>query len=194
MPGSNFWGYTWRFDVVETSGFEGFGDAVTLEFVGVESIPPDANVYLVDRDLQRLVDVRKEDIYSFLMGRSDVADETSARFLLLVGSDRFLGSHESELPETPRNAALHSSYPNPFNGSTIVRYELAIAGRVNLSIYDAAGSLVRVLREAHLGPGRYEAAWSGENDRGGRVGTGIYFCRLETGTGFTETRKILMIR
>ena len=83
--------------------------------------------------------------------------------------------------------------PNPFNPSTIVRYDVATAGWVSLRVYDISGRLVRVIEEHHREPGRYELVWNGESDRGDRVTSGVYFYRL-TAQGFAQTRKMVLLK
>ncbi len=188
----NLWGQVWSFDVAKSYSEEGGGDEVILEFEGIESVPAEAVVYLVDWELERLLDVREGGSYSFYLGeRLFIDSEGEARFALVVGSADF--AEEQELPAPPAETALHQNYPNPFNPSTVIRYDVAKAGEVLLSIYDATGALVRELYRGRREPGRYEAAWSGENDRGAPVVSGIYFYRLKT-QDRTVTRKMVLLR
>jgi hypothetical protein len=188
------WGHVWRFDVAKNFADAGVSDEVTLEFRGVESVPPEAAIYFIDRELERLIDVRTEQSYSFHSGERESVSETEARFTLIVGSAEFMDESKDELPEPPGRTVLHQNYPNPFNPSTIVRYDLARASVVRLAVYDASGALVKILCDGHREPGRYEEVWDGKNERGRRVSTGIYFSRLETGDGNPQTRKMLLIR
>jgi hypothetical protein len=61
----------------------------------------------------------------------------------------------------PSATALSRIYPNPFNPSTTVAFDLAEQGWVNLEVHDARGALVRVLADRHFGPGTYEVVWNG---------------------------------
>ncbi|MEO2006154.1 MAG: FlgD immunoglobulin-like domain containing protein, partial [Candidatus Poribacteria bacterium] len=75
------------------------------------------------------------------------------------------------------------SYPNPFNPETWIPFELASASRVEVSIYDPAGRLVRTIRMAMLDEGRYATRgralhWDGRNARGGVAPAGLYFYRF----------------
>jgi hypothetical protein len=73
-----------------------------------------------------------------------------------------------------------ASAPNPFAGSTILRFALPTPGRVNVSIYDVAGRLVRELVNEARPPGSYQAIWDGRDHSGRQVGAGFYFTRLIT--------------
>jgi hypothetical protein len=82
--------------------------------------------------------------------------------------------------------------PNPFNPSTLIRYEVPSPGQVSIRIYDATGGLVRTLVSGHLPPGRYRALWHGRNDSGQSVGSGVYFCRLESASGSLVQKLVLL--
>jgi hypothetical protein len=188
------WGHLWRFDVTKSFSNDAIGDEVTLDFRGIESVPAAAEIYLVDRRLGSLTDLRKEQRYGFILGeRETVTHEEEARFVLIAGSAGFIGEHEEEMPDTPVRTALHQNYPNPFNPSTLIRYEIARAGEIALNIYDVQGLLVKTLYRGRRDPGRYEIAWNGRNERGSSVAPGIYFYRL-TASDFRQTKKMVMLR
>jgi flagellar hook assembly protein FlgD len=88
---------------------------------------------------------------------------------------------------------LRQNVPNPFNPSTIIGYDIAEAGEVTLAVYDVAGALIAVLEKTYREPGRYEKGWNGENQRGEKVASGVYFCRLAA-PGFAQTRKMLLLK
>lgn len=187
-------GHVWRFDVAKNFANETAGDKVVLEFGGIDTVPSDANVYLVDRKLERRAELRDESRYAFFQGKRDfVHRDDDTRFVILVGDDDFITNHGDELPGLPGKTVLHQNYPNPFNPSTIIRYELARRGRVTLKIYDVTGALVKVLEDRAREPGRYEVGWSGENKRGEPVASGVYFYRLKT-PDFSQTRKMLILK
>jgi glucose/arabinose dehydrogenase len=73
---------------------------------------------------------------------------------------------------------LLGNFPNPFNPSTTIRYRLEDRADVRLEIASVDGALVRHLESGSRGAGEHRVAWSGENDAGGRVASGVYFARL----------------
>jgi hypothetical protein len=93
----------------------------------------------------------------------------------------------------PLRYALHANVPNPFNPTTLIRYELPEAGPVRLDIYNVRGARVRRLVAAHQEAGDRTAAWDGRDDAGAAVTSGIYFYRLAAGP-FTATRKMVLLR
>jgi hypothetical protein len=96
--------------------------------------------------------------------------------------------------ELPLLSGLHPNVPNPFNPQTTIAYDVGLrAGSVSLCVYDMQGRLVRTLVDAHQPVGRHEAVWNGRNERGVRVPSGIYFCRLLT-PGTVATIKMTLVQ
>ena len=88
---------------------------------------------------------------------------------------------------------ISSIHPNPFNPQTTVAFELSVATRVRIMIYDVRGALVRSLVDNEMAPGTHSAVWSGVDDSGRPATSGIYFVRMTAGT-HTEVRKIVMLK
>lgn len=88
---------------------------------------------------------------------------------------------------------LLPNVPNPFNPQTRIRFELARAGQVRVSIFDVSGRLVKTLEEAALGTGAHERVWLGRDNAGRQAPSGAYYVRLETPDG-VDHRKILLLK
>lgn len=94
----------------------------------------------------------------------------------------------------PQVTRLFGAAPNPFFGTTHLRFDIASAqgaATVNISIYDLNGSLVRLLTNKILGVGSYNTKWDGTDNHGQRIGSGFYICRFEAGKYFA-TQKIYL--
>ncbi len=91
----------------------------------------------------------------------------------------------------PKELAVRAA-PNPFNPSTTIHYELPHAGSVTLRIYDASGRRVRTLFAGDRPAGRYQVLWQGRNEAGSRVGSGIYFCRVENNSNAVVHKLVLL--
>jgi len=93
-----------------------------------------------------------------------------------------------------RIARLQQNSPNPFNPRTTISYFLPEASQVRLVIYDVSGQLVRTLYrgESEIA-GEHSVVWTGRNDRGNAVPSGVYFYRLEAGD-FQQSRRMTLIR
>lgn len=87
-----------------------------------------------------------------------------------------------ELASSVESLRLLPSYPNPFHSSTSIVYELPQRQHVSLRIYDVLGRLVCVLVEDREDAGRHRVAWSGLDQRGIPVSSGVYLSRLESGS------------
>jgi len=98
-------------------------------------------------------------------------------------------------PDTPpagRGLQL-SAAPNPFNPATTIRFVVPVPARVDLTVYDLAGRRIRALVAAAEAAGPHTVLWDGTSDRGLRVGSGVYLCRL-VAAGQTQTIKLLCVQ
>ncbi|MBN1996933.1 T9SS type A sorting domain-containing protein [candidate division KSB1 bacterium] len=92
-------------------------------------------------------------------------------------------SNTSDKKESPDRLTLHDNYPNPFNPTTIIGYELPAHGTVSLKIYDITGRLVTELINSTQQAGVHNITWNGCNQRSIPVSAGVYIYQLE----FTNT-------
>lgn len=93
----------------------------------------------------------------------------------------------------PQVFALHANYPNPFNPSTTIRYQLPHSGLVRLEVFDVLGQKVRTLVADAQPAGVHRLVWDSRNDAGHLVGAGVYLYRLRAGE-FTQVRKLLLLK
>jgi hypothetical protein len=101
-----------------------------------------------------------------------------------------------ELPAAgylPRIFALAPARPNPLGGTTEINYQLPTASQVRITIFNVAGQAVRTLVSGKEEAGYKSVTWNGRNDRGVRVGAGVYLYRMEAGS-FAATRKLVVVR
>lgn len=183
-------GHSWTLDVAKSFSMEPVGDEVILTFDGVESVPRDMEVRLVDHDLQRSVDLRAEPRYGFRLGVRGPG-VGGGRFTLVAGTPEFVAT--SGQTATPTQTALRQNRPNPFNPTTVIRFDLAQSAPVALVVYNVDGRRVRQLLSQPLGPGGYEVPWDGRNDSGAPVASGVYFYRLTAGD-YSATRKMILLK
>lgn len=74
--------------------------------------------------------------------------------------------------------SILSNYPNPFAGSTTIKYNLPGAGNVTLKIYDMVGRLVRVLVDEYQAGGEQSVTWNGKDGADGELSAGSYTYEL----------------
>jgi hypothetical protein len=89
--------------------------------------------------------------------------------------------------------ALHQNFPNPFNPSTEIRFDLAENVRVELRIFNSLGQLVATPVNDVRPVGAYTILWDGKNADGLQVPSGLYVYRLRAGS-FTDAKKMLLMR
>ena len=87
-------------------------------------------------------------------------------------------SIESDSPLFPESVVINSVYPNPFNSSTTIKYQLSQSGKIRLSLYDIKGRLIRSLINAYVGAGEHQLSV----DMGG-FASGSYILKLKTDKG-----------
>lgn len=88
---------------------------------------------------------------------------------------------------------LYQNYPNPFNNHTIISFSLAKTGHVSLIVYDVLGKQIKKIIDEELSANTYKYSWSGNDDQGNSVSSGLYFCKLKVGNEIL-TNKILLIK
>jgi len=100
---------------------------------------------------------------------------------------------ENGKPETIGDFQLYGNYPNPFNASTVIDYDLPAAGRVKILVMDPLGRVVRIMADEVQSAGRHRIVWDGTDDTGVSAATGIYLVRMTCG-GNTKTGKLMLLR
>jgi hypothetical protein len=89
----------------------------------------------------------------------------------------------------PIKTALNASYPNPFNPSTTINYDLAIDGYVSILVYDALGREVATLFSGDQVAGtNYQVTWNAADQA-----SGAYFLRMTAGN-YTNTQKLMLVK
>jgi hypothetical protein len=84
------------------------------------------------------------------------------------------------------------AFPNPFNPTTTIRYTVPSKGRVVVEIYDARGSHVATLVSGERDAGAYTQEWTGRDDSGRAVSSGVYFARVSHASGMRSYKLVLL--
>ena len=93
----------------------------------------------------------------------------------------------------PTRFDVSPNYPNPFNPTTRIRFQVPEVAPVSLVIYNMLGQSVRTLVAEQRQPGFYEVEWDGRNELGQRVSSGVYVYRFEAGA-FSRVRKMVLLK
>ncbi len=121
----------------------------------------------------RIIDVEDENTMSDMRG-----------FFTISGS-----SGIADDADTPRPFVTVSNRPNPFNPSTVIRYELGMPGRANLAVYTVTGQLVRRIDLGMKSRGTHEFLFDGSG-----LPSGVYLYRMDTGGRASAAGKMLLVR
>jgi|GEM_PF-7064175 len=92
---------------------------------------------------------------------------------------------------------LHPNYPNPFNPSTSISYDLAAPGQVELAVYSTQGQLVKTLVSEEQSAGAYKVTYTATDDRGNPLSSGVYFYSLRVKTQrseFTDVGRMVLLK
>ncbi|MBU1706282.1 T9SS type A sorting domain-containing protein, partial [bacterium] len=95
---------------------------------------------------------------------------------------------EHTQPYIPDRIALEPCYPNPFNPSTTIRYNVAVPSRVQLTVYNLLGQEVARLVDGRQLAGFHSITWNA-----GSLPSGLYLCRMEAAE-FMQTRKLVLMK
>jgi len=93
----------------------------------------------------------------------------------------------------PQGFALEQNFPNPFNPSTTIRYELPEEAMVNVTIYDMLGRQVKTLINQTQDAGYKSVIWDATNDYGKPVSAGIYLYQIQAGE-YIRTKKMVLLK
>ncbi len=90
--------------------------------------------------------------------------------------------------EIPAEYKLYQNFPNPFNPSTTINFDLIKAGVVRIVLYDVLGKEVKTIVNEYTEPGRFKAVFNADN-----LASGLYFYKI-TSNDFTDVKKMLIIK
>ncbi len=89
--------------------------------------------------------------------------------------------------------SLKNNYPNPFNASTMIEFEVQSQTFVKIDIYNIRGQLVQHLVAGNFPAGLHRVRWHGSDNNGNHVGSGVYMVNLKVGRE-TMSKKIVMLK
>ena len=99
-------------------------------------------------------------------------------------------SNDNSFYSAPEYFSLGQNYPNPFNPQTQFHYDLPKSGNINLGIYDVLGKEVYTVLNGYQRAGKHNVLWTGINNKGLQVQSGIYFYRLTTDSEITTKKMV----
>jgi flagellar hook assembly protein FlgD len=88
---------------------------------------------------------------------------------------------------------LHDAYPNPFNPTTRISYDLPDDANVSITIYDLMGRKIRTLVKEKISAGYHASIWNARNDMGSSVAAGVYIYTI-TANDYRDVKRMILLK
>ena len=162
------------------------GETVSLAFNGIEDVPANYKVCLIDKNKLKSIDLKLSDEYNY------IPSTNHSRFAIVIGTESAVANEIRSI--IPEKFVLGNNYPNPFNPETFIPLELPEGTEVTLKIYNLLGEEIRTLHKGYLDTGRHIFKWNGTNQSGQRCPSGVYLYRIEGKQGFKASNKMILMK
>jgi hypothetical protein len=113
--------------------------------------------------------------------------------ILFTSEERTVSGSTTPRAEVPHQFTLHQNYPNPFNPVTVIPFDLPVATRVELRIFNTLGEEIAHLVDDMYAAGTHRVPWYGKARNGESVASGVYIYRLRAGSS-VAAKKMVLIR
>jgi hypothetical protein len=156
--------YIWEFEVKSYASSQN----LTLNWDNRHFGENDYNLILNHKGIEKLINMKEVSSYTFKATGNE-------QFRIIFGDDSFI---EKELK--PQSVSLGQGYPNPFRDELTIPFSLPESDsgyKVNISVYDLTGNMVKQLANEEYAPGYYTVKWN-SLDQAGILGRGIYLIRM----------------
>ena len=163
----------------------------------IENLPGHISIVLIDEFTGQQVQLNNENHYEFITqpkGSFNANYDGLLSSYPIIGDARFSlqisygALDNAPVKVIPKDYALSPVYPNPFNPSATVRFDVPEVSRVELQVYDVTGKLVETLLDDKMTAGQHQYAWQPQE-----MATGTYFLRLITANQ-TFTQKVTYVK
>ncbi len=114
---------------------------------------------------------------------------THGRSMYKLDISQLTGIKDKQVSQAPEQFILYGNYPNPFNPRTSIKYRVASAAQVNLTVFNALGQKVATLVSRRQPAGEYKVEWDASG-----FASGVYYCTLSTDQGFVQSRKLVLLK
>ncbi|MDP8203301.1 MAG: T9SS type A sorting domain-containing protein, partial [Candidatus Tenebribacter mawsonii] len=118
---------------------------------------------------------------------SQIKQEIQTQLLFGNESDE----QDNHIPSIP---VLNNNYPNPFNPTTTISFSIPEECKVELSVYNIKGQKVKTLSNNNFNKGNHSVVWSGVDESGKSVGSGVYFYKLNVNGKSESVKKCLLLK
>lgn len=170
------------------------GGSITLDLQEL-NLPDGWVASIRDNVTGETLSMNAEFSYTFESARAKAAPVSETPHVLAVEAPRFTliidpssSTSTDNGKQTTENFRLEQNYPNPFNPSTVVGFQLSVAGQATLKVYDILGREVAVLVNETLPAGAHSVTFDASN-----LTSGVYLYKLEAG-GMTMTKRMTLVK
>jgi hypothetical protein len=127
-----------------------------------------------------------------------ISDGQTNQFGILIDDIEIYPIYTTDIKRTPLSQqptewGLAQNFPNPFNSSTIITYQVPITLKVRIEIFDILGHQVKLVSDRTHTPGHYTLQWNGQDENNVIVPNGVYFYRI-TADGYKAVRKMILLK
>ena len=154
--------------------------------VEIAEIADAATMYYEDNDLEN-------GIYEYYITAIYEGSESLPSDVAVAEID-FSDAEEEIL--IPKVTSLIGNYPNPFNPTTTISFNLTTENtekNTEIIIYNIKGQKVRMLLNERMSPGFHKVVWNGKDESGRNVSSGIYFYKFSAGN-YSQTKRMLLLK
>jgi hypothetical protein len=163
---------------------------VELSWSIIQDAPTEVDIRLLDLTTKNIINLKSEKNLS--LGTLDSRFDRVVK--IIAGDEAEVEATISEvLSLIPEILSISGNYPNPFNPSTTIRYELPGPSNVKMTIVNLKGQQITELISGWKEMGRHEVIWNGKSDDGSSISSGIYFVIINDGISF-KSHKIMFLK
>ncbi|MCF7919037.1 MAG: T9SS type A sorting domain-containing protein [Candidatus Cloacimonetes bacterium] len=120
-----------------------------------------------------------------------ISDNLEMQILQQELDQQFNNVSEEQTAQIP---ILNGNYPNPFNPETSISFSLPVTSFVELTIYNIKGQKVKSIANSEFNKGKHSITWTGVDESGNQVGTGVYFYRFEVDGKTQAMKKCILLK
>ena len=133
---------------------------------------------------------KKEDNFVEHLSVSDVPFSPGTT---IDGKDEIVSVFEKDNSIIPKDSQIKMNYPNPFNQSTVIAFELNNDYLLDIAVFDLLGRKVKSYKKERFTKGYHRKLWDGNDDSGKALPSGIYFIEIKSAQ-FTLHHKLMLVR
>ncbi len=155
---------------------------ITLRLENIHHLPQGQRLCLNDLSTGRSLNLAAGESYQYL------SSATERRFSIALVEES-----EDQVQEAPGSYVLWFNYPNPFNLSTRITFEIPERTQVALTVYDLQGKRIKSLTKQVYPKGLHQVSWDGCDEESLPAATGLYLVHMQAGS-FIETIRVILMK